>query len=90
MESAEIKLNYYALTVAILSECSIETAFERLQSNHPDSVRAILTAEDNEDIRKFRAEGLTFYEIASYYDAPWTTIYGRIRPTESRKAVRVG
>lgn len=82
-----VRLNYYALTVAILVKCSIETAFEKIQSDHPDAVRPQLTRKDNEDIRKFREEGLSWHEIARYYDAPWTTVYGRVRPRTKRKVI---
>lgn len=80
-----VKLNYYALTVAIISECSIETAFEKLQSEHPDSVRPLLNKADNQDIRAFRKQGITWPEIASYYCTPVTTVYGRVR-ARKRKA----
>ena len=82
VDSLEVKLNYYAMAVAILAECSVETAFEKLQCYHPDKVgsRQTLTPEDTEDMRKFRGEGMSYHAIARLYDAPWTTIHGRIRP----------
>ena len=80
LEPQEVKLNYYAMAVAILAECSIETAFEKLQSDHPDKVNPQTDQEDHQDILKFREEGLTWAEIASYYGATWITIYGRVRP----------
>ena len=85
-ESREVKLNYYAMAVAILAECSVETAFEKLQSEHPDKVgsRLTLTPEDTEDMQKFRDEGMSYKGIAQLYDAPWTTIHGRLRPRDQR------
>ena len=90
--SLEVMLNYYAMAVAILAECSIETAFEKLQSDHPDKVgsRQILTPEDTEDMKIFRNEGMSYHEIAQLYDAPWTTIHGRIRPRDQRVSGEVG
>ncbi len=86
VESHEVRLNYYAMAVAILAECSVETAFEKLQSEHPDKVisRQILSPADTEDMKKFRSEGMSYHEIAQLYDAPWTTIYGRIRPRKEK------
>jgi hypothetical protein len=85
-ESIQVKLNYYAMAVAILAECSVETAFEKLQCFHPDKVGSsqTLTSEDTEDMRKFRGEGMSYQEIAQLYDAPWTTVHGRIRPREGK------
>lgn len=85
-ESLEVKINYYAMAVAILAECSVETAFEKLQSDHPDKVgsRLTLSPEDTEDMRKFRNEGMTYHAIAQLYDAPWTTIHWRLRAKEGK------
>jgi len=85
-ESLQVKINYYAMAVAILAECSVETAFEKLQCDHPDRIKSFLSPEDVEDMRKFRNEGMSYHEIARLYDAPWTTIHGRIRPREGRAA----
>lgn len=83
-ESIEVKLNYYAMAVAILSKCSVETAFEKIQSDHPDTVRPQFTSEDIEDMRKLKAEGVSWPELSRIYDAPWTTVYGRLRPRKEK------
>jgi len=46
--------------------------------------RLTLTPEDNEDMRKFREEGMTYHAIAQLYDAPWTTIHWRLRAKEGK------
>ena len=84
LESCEISLNYHALAVAILAECSVETAFEKLLSDHPDKVKSYYTPEDVEDMRKLKAEGVSWPELGEIYCVPWTTVYGRIR---SRKGM---
>ena len=78
VESCEVKLNYYAMAIAILAECSVETAFEKLQSDHPDLVTAQLCEEDYQDIKHFRDQGLVWTEIAAIYNMPWQNIYKRI------------
>jgi len=80
-ESLDVKLNYYAMAVAILAECNIETAFEKLQSDHPDMVssRHTLTPEDTEDMRKIKAEGITWKALGEIYCIPETTAYRRLR-----------
>jgi len=86
VESLEVKLNYYAMAVAILAECTVETAFEKLQCDHPDKIRSInmLTPEDIADIRKFRDEGIPYKAIAQIYDVPWRAIPWRLRPRDQR------
>lgn len=84
--SSDLKLNYYALTVAIMAECTVETAFEKLQSAHPDKVTRFLTPEDTLDMKKFRDEGMLLKEIAEIYNMPWKTVYGRVRSRNRRIA----
>lgn len=78
VESHEVKLNYYAMAVAILAECSVETAFEKLQSDHPDKVKPQVSEEDHQDILRFRDQGLLWTEIANIYDMTWQNIYRRV------------
>jgi len=84
VDSIEVKLNYFAMAVAILDECNIETAFEKLQHAHPEKVRPHFTLEDIDDMRKFRDEGLSYYAIAKIYDVSLATIIGRLRPREEK------
>jgi len=84
LESHEVKLNYYAMAVAILAECSVETAFEKLLSDHPDRVKSCYTPEDVEDMRKLKAEGVSWPELGEIYCVPWTTVYGRLRPRKGK------
>lgn len=81
VESHEVRLNYYAMVVAIIGECTVETAFEKLQSDHPDKIisRNTLTSEDSEDMRKLSDAGITYREISEFYHVPKTTVDGRIR-----------
>ena len=67
-EWGDIKLGYYALTVAILNPCRVEVAFEKVQSDFPGKVKpSVLTEEDKRDIRILRQQGLTFKEICEIY-----------------------
>lgn len=77
-------LNYCALTVAILGECNVETAFEKLQSGHPDAVRPQFSEDDLVDIRNLKARGASWPELGRIYCVPWTTIYGRLRPRKTK------
>ncbi|WP_088186358.1 hypothetical protein [Desulfosporosinus sp. FKA] len=82
----DLKLNYYALTIAILGECNIETAFEKVQSDHPEMVHPQFSMDDLEDMRKLKAEGVSWPELGRIYNVPWTTVYGRIRPRNRKEA----
>ena len=84
VESHEIKLNYYAIAVAILGKCTVETAFEKLQCEHINKVRSTLTPEDTEDMRKLHSEGLPYSAIARIYDVYPNTIIGRLRPKREK------
>ncbi len=77
--ASEVRLGYYALTVAILAECRVEMAFEKLQSEHPDLVRNNFTPADKKDMRKLKASGVTWAELGEIYCIPPTTVYGLIR-----------
>jgi hypothetical protein len=72
-------LNYYALAVSILNSCLPETAFEKLQSEHPDKVVAFISDEDAIDMRKLKAEGYSYYEIAEMYGVTYYAAYHNIR-----------
>ncbi|EGW36495.1 hypothetical protein [Desulfosporosinus sp. OT] len=84
VESLEVKLNYYAMAVAILAKCNIETAFEKLQNDTPEKVRNYFTPRDTEDMQKLRDEGLSYYAIAKIYDVSRSTIIGRLNRKEER------
>ena len=84
VESHEVKLNYYAMAVAILAECSVETAFEKLQCEHPSNVKSLFTSEDVEDMRKLRAQGVSWPELGEIYGIPTATAYGRLRPKKEK------
>ena len=83
VESHEVKLNYYAMAVAILTECNIETVFEKLQNDNPEKVRNYFAPEDTEDMQKMKDEGLSYYAIAKIYDVSRSTIVGRLRSYEA-------
>lgn len=80
------QINYYALTVTILAKCSVETAFEKLQADHPDSIQHSITKNDVAIMRRLKEQGMSYPEIAAMYGVPWTTVYGRLR-SRNRKAV---
>ena len=85
IDSRVVEVNYCALILAILSKCTPETAFEKIQSSAPKKVRPQLTPEDIQDMRRFRAEGLFYHEIASYYGATKDVVYGKLNPRVYRQ-----
>jgi len=72
------------MAIAVLAKCSVEIAFEKLQGEHPDKVHSQFTNDDLIDMRKLRAEGVTWKELGMIYDVPWTTVYGRLRPRKGK------
>lgn len=84
VDSNELRLNYYALTVAILGKCNLETAFEKVQSDQPSKVHAQFSMDDLEDMQKLKSEGISWVKLGRIYDVPWTTIYGRLRPRKGK------
>lgn len=78
-------MNYAALAVAVLAPCTVETAFEKLQSDHPDEVRVQLDERDLDDIMVLKRRGVTWPELAEIYGTTWTTIYGRVRKRPEKK-----
>lgn len=76
--------NYAALAVSILTGCTPEMAFERLEQGAVTG--KTITRDDVNDMKLFKARGMTYKEIAVMYGVPWTTVYGRIRPRRSTKA----
>lgn len=81
----EIHLGYYALTVAILAGCPIETAFEKLQSENPSEIRPVFDDVDIKKMRRLKNWGLSYKQIGALFNVPWTTVYGRIRPRNSKQ-----
>lgn len=90
IDTGEVAVNYCALILAILSKCSLETAFEKIESATPEKVKPQLTPEDIQDMRKFRAEGLFYREIATYYGATKDVVYGKLNPRVYRPKARRG
>lgn len=78
-------LNYYALTVAILADCNVEVAFEKLQNKHPESVRHYLTEADDQDIQVFRKQGIVWSEIASYYGVSEQLLFRRLKRFKKKR-----
>jgi len=64
---SQVKINYYALVVSILTTCIPETAFERLQSDKPGNVSNQITDADYDDMLKLRKEGLVYRELGEIY-----------------------
>ncbi len=63
----DLKLNYYALTIATLSPCRLELAFEKMQSDHPSAAEVEITEEDALDMKRLKQQRLTYKEIAEIY-----------------------
>jgi len=74
-----IKLSYYALVVAICCSCTPETAFEKLQHERPSEVRAQLSLEDLQDMRRMKAAGYTYKQLGELYGMHPDAVYGRLR-----------
>lgn len=85
VDSRDIKINYCALILAILSECSLETAFEKIQSCTPGKVKYELSQDDIQDMRKFREEGIYYHEIARYYGVTKDIVYYKLNPRDPNK-----
>ena len=91
IDSGEVKVNYCALILAILSECSLETAFDLIECSFPKTPpkkgRAKINQDDILDMRKFREEGLYYHEIASYYGMTKDAVYARLNPRDKEQIV---
>ena len=74
-----IKLSYYALTVSIFSDCTPETAFEKLQHDRPSEVRAQLSQEDLQDMQLLKSQGYTYKQLGEFYGMRPDAVYGRLR-----------
>jgi hypothetical protein len=82
-----MKLNYYALIVAILANCIPETAFEKLQSNTPRSVKNQITTDDLDDMVTLHQEGLSYKEIGEIYCMEKSLLHKRLK--NSGKLIKV-
>jgi hypothetical protein len=72
-------LNYYALTIAILSNCFPETAFKKLQSAEPNKTRPVILPEDIYLMHKYKSKGLSYTQIGRIYGVSKETICGQMR-----------
>lgn len=77
--SEAVKTNYYALVVSILTTCIPETAFERLQSEHPSNVSNQITDADYADMVKLRAEGVFYRDLSEIYCMDKGTIHRNLK-----------
>jgi hypothetical protein len=84
----KIRLNYYALTVSILTGCMVETAFEKLQSDSPSSVAPQINDLDIADMKKLKSEGETYKSLGEIYDMTPTAIFNRIKRARPPKTKR--
>ncbi|WP_090445258.1 hypothetical protein [Natronincola peptidivorans] len=70
--------NYSTLLIAIFCNCSIETAFRKL--DNPNSKKpAQLTQNDVEDMYKLKLQGLTYKEIGEIYYIDQHVVFKRIK-----------
>ena len=82
-----MKLNYYALVVAVRVGCTPETAFERLQHERPSTVVAQLSDEDLQDMQGMKLQGWTYRELGELYGMTAQEAYGRLRYYKARTEV---
>lgn len=75
----DVKLNYFALAVAILTPCTVEAAFEKLESNAPSKVRSRITKQDILDMRKLKDRGLTYGQIGEIYGLTASGAFRRMK-----------
>ena len=77
--SQAVKTNYYALVVSILSECILETAFEKLQSDAPSKVQNQLTDDDWDDMARLRMQGVYYKDLSEIYGLDKATIHRKLK-----------
>lgn len=82
--SEPIWINYYALVVSIIGNCIPETAFEKIQSETPSTVKNRLSDEDFKDMAKMREEGMFLKDIGEIYGIDPTIICRRLKKLQSR------
>ena len=85
--SMVVRINYYALAVAILGNCIPETAFEKVQSDKPSKVINQITDDDLHDMLKLREQGVFYKDIAEIYCMDKSTIHRRLKRFSNKGAV---
>lgn len=63
----ETYINWLALAVAVLGECQADTAFEKLQAAHPDSVPMVLEPADIDHMIRLKDAGWSYKGIAALF-----------------------
>jgi hypothetical protein len=84
--SSELKLNYYALIVAILAPATPELAFMLLEAESSKNLRWFrldITPDDEIDMIKLKKE-LTYKEVGEIYCMKDHAVYNRIRRMDGR------
>ena len=83
----DIRLNYYALTVAILRGCTPEQAAELLETGRLRRGRIVNTdnlADDVAEMIDLKASGLTYKQVGEMFGCSADTVYTRIRRATGR------
>lgn len=86
---SELKVNYYALCIAVLTPATPELAFRLMQSDEDPkiiwAVRKDITPQDVEDMKKLKKE-MTYPQLAEVYAMSPHQIYERIKRRRKSKA----
>ena len=77
--------NYCALALSIIDGCFPETAFAKLEHEHPAYVKAIILPEDVYWMDRYRAKGLTYEQIGKIYGLSMHVVYSRIKRRRAKK-----
>ncbi|MHB1421264.1 MAG: hypothetical protein ACYCX4_17080 [Bacillota bacterium] len=77
MDATALKLNYYALTVAILTGCLPEIAFDKLDGRRIKK-RTEYT-QDASDMLQLRESGVTYKDIGEMYGLKKSTVFMRLK-----------
>ena len=71
--------NYCALALSIIRDCNPETAFAKLEHEHPAYVKTVVLPEDISLMERYRKRGLTYEQIGNIFGLSMDVVYSRIK-----------
>jgi len=77
--------NYCALAVSILKDCNPETAFAKLEHEHPAYVKTVVLPEDISLMESYRKRGLTYAQIGNIFGLSMDVVYSRIKRRRAKE-----
>jgi len=84
----DLKENYCALAVAILTQATPEKAFdlmENLPSRTKTNSHSHITRDDVDDMRRLKSEGLTYSQIGEIYNLDRHNVYAKMNRQKAYK-----